>query len=224
MSEEPPASYDAGAGAGSCQSGGRLDDVMSLDQAVALIIAVTGDGQTDHGAEAGGPPAYLVNPMATAQTLNAVGLLRGSTNPTTRVTAMFAETAVMRGRAIAEAVALIDAHPGRLAILDDVRAALCPAATVVAMTVTPEDDGKARIRRELDVTTVTWVRAEPPGVTLDDPIEYAHVLHTDGVTYTLMRQSRRPDVVLYFTPAEWEAFRLGARDGEFNVPGAEPQA
>nr|WP_086681504.1 DUF397 domain-containing protein [Amycolatopsis pretoriensis] len=92
------------------------------------------------------------------------------------------------------------------------------------MTVTPDDNRKARVRRELDLSTVEWVRAEPPGVTLDDPIEYAHVVHTDGVTWTVMRQSSRPEVVLYFDPAEWEAFRLGARDGEFDVPDGEPRA
>jgi hypothetical protein len=34
----------------------------------------------------------------------------------------------------------------------------------------------------------------------------------------LMRDSNRPDgPVLAFTPAEWEAFVLGVRDGEFDV-------
>jgi hypothetical protein len=34
-----------------------------------------------------------------------------------------------------------------------------------------------------------------------------------------MRNSADPDgPVLLFTPAEWEAFVLGARDGEFDEP------
>ena len=34
----------------------------------------------------------------------------------------------------------------------------------------------------------------------------------------LMRDSNRPDgPVLAFTPAEWEAFVLGVRDGEFDI-------
>ena len=37
----------------------------------------------------------------------------------------------------------------------------------------------------------------------------------------LMRDSKRPDgPVLAFTPAEWEAFVLGVRDGEFDIAGS----
>ncbi|MEU1429498.1 DUF397 domain-containing protein [Nocardia sp. NPDC005746] len=36
-----------------------------------------------------------------------------------------------------------------------------------------------------------------------------------------LRDSRNPDgPVLIFTPGEWEAFVAGAKDGEFNRPGA----
>ena len=38
----------------------------------------------------------------------------------------------------------------------------------------------------------------------------------------LMRDSKKPDgPVLAFTPAEWEAFVLGVRDGEFDIAGGE---
>ncbi|GAA0929324.1 DUF397 domain-containing protein [Nonomuraea longicatena] len=31
-----------------------------------------------------------------------------------------------------------------------------------------------------------------------------------------VRDSKSPDTALLFTPAEWEAFRLGMKDGEFD--------
>jgi hypothetical protein len=34
-----------------------------------------------------------------------------------------------------------------------------------------------------------------------------------------MRQSSKPDgVILVFTPSEWDAFVLGVKDGEFDLP------
>ena len=86
------------------------------------------------------------------------------------------------------------------------------------MSDQPVDD-KAHIRHHLDFTKAEWIRAEPEGVTLDDCVEYAFIEHTDGVTYTAMRQSSKPDgVVLVFTPSEWDAFVKGVRDGEFDLP------
>ena len=80
-------------------------------------------------------------------------------------------------------------------------------------------DDKAHIRHHLDFTKAEWIRAEPEGVTLDDCVEYAFIEHTDGVTYTAMRQSSKPDgVILVFTPSEWDAFVKGVRDGEFDLP------
>ena len=71
------------------------------------------------------------------------------------------------------------------------------------MSDQPVDD-KAHIRHHLDFTKAEWIRAEPEGVTLDDCVEYAFIEHTDGVTYTAMRQSAKPDgVILVFTPGEW---------------------
>ncbi|MEV6879983.1 DUF397 domain-containing protein [Amycolatopsis sp. NPDC051128] len=86
------------------------------------------------------------------------------------------------------------------------------------MSEQPVDD-KAHIRHRLDFTKAEWIRAEPEGVTLDDCVEYAFIEHTDGVTYTAMRQSAKPDgVTLVFTPSEWDAFVKGVRDGEFDLP------
>jgi hypothetical protein len=86
------------------------------------------------------------------------------------------------------------------------------------MSEQPVDD-KAHIRHHLDFTKAEWIRAEPEGVTLDDCVEYTFIEHTDGVTYTAMRQSSKPDgVILVFTPGEWDAFVKGVRDGEFDLP------
>ncbi|OXM63765.1 DUF397 domain-containing protein [Amycolatopsis vastitatis] len=86
------------------------------------------------------------------------------------------------------------------------------------MSDQPVDD-KAHIRHHLDFTKAEWIRAEPEGVTLEDCVEYAFIEHTDGVTYTAMRQSSKPDgVILVFTPSEWDAFVKGVRDGEFDLP------
>lgn len=80
-------------------------------------------------------------------------------------------------------------------------------------------DDKAHIRHELDLSDAEWIRAEPEGERLDDCVEYAFVRHTDGITYTAMRQAAEPDgVTLIFTPGEWAAFVAGVRDGEFDLP------
>lgn len=82
----------------------------------------------------------------------------------------------------------------------------------------PVDD-KANVRDLLDVDHGDWRRAEPEGQHLEDPVEYAFVAHTDGVTYVAVRSSEQRDgPVLIFTPAEWEAFVAGVRDGEFDGP------
>ncbi|MEQ0558418.1 DUF397 domain-containing protein [Amycolatopsis sp. NEAU-NG30] len=81
-------------------------------------------------------------------------------------------------------------------------------------------DDKAHIRHHLDFSRAEWIRAEPEGVTLDEVAEYAFIEHTDGVTYVALRRS--PDVdgtILVFTPSEWEAFRKGVEDGEFDDLG-----
>ena len=41
----------------------------------------------------------------------------------------------------------------------------------------------------------------------------------DAEKLYLMRDSSKPDgPVLAFTPEEWEAFTLGVKDGEFDLP------
>ncbi|GAB3161096.1 DUF397 domain-containing protein [Amycolatopsis stemonae] len=82
-------------------------------------------------------------------------------------------------------------------------------------------DDKAHIRHELDLSGAQWIRAEPEGVALEEVAEYALVPHIDGVTYVALRKSTDPDgVTLVFTPSEWEAFRKGVEDGEFDLPGS----
>jgi len=81
------------------------------------------------------------------------------------------------------------------------------------------DDNKADVRTELDYTAAVWEPMVPPGVVLDQYVERATVIHTDGVTYTLLRKNTAPDaVVLIFDPGEWDAFVKGAADGEFDLP------
>jgi hypothetical protein len=80
-------------------------------------------------------------------------------------------------------------------------------------------DDKATVRVGLDLRGARWRRAEPHGETIEDAVEVAFVPHTDGLTYTVLRQSTRPEApVLVFTPSEWDAFVAGARDGEFDLP------
>ncbi|MGC7093950.1 DUF397 domain-containing protein [Amycolatopsis lurida] len=76
----------------------------------------------------------------------------------------------------------------------------------------PVDD-KANIRNALDLTTANWHQVEP-GV--PSTLEYAFILHTDGLTYTVLRKAGETDT-LYFTPTEWDAFRLGLQDGEYDL-------
>ena len=62
-----------------------------------------------------------------------------------------------------------------------------------------------------DISDVVWESA--PGGPEDEKVEIAHL--SDGAV--AMRNSKEPDVVLRYTAAEWEAFVLGARDGEFDL-------
>lgn len=81
----------------------------------------------------------------------------------------------------------------------------------------PIFDNKAAIRGSLDLAGANWQH----GGAADDGerLEVAFVPHTDGVTYVALRNSTQPDgTVLVFTPAEWDAFVKGARDGEFDQP------
>lgn len=80
-------------------------------------------------------------------------------------------------------------------------------------------DDKAGVREQLDLESATWVRGEPCGRRIEGAAEVAHILHTDGVTYTVLRKSDDPGgEVLVYNPREWDAFLAGASDGEFDVP------
>ena len=64
---------------------------------------------------------------------------------------------------------------------------------------------------ELDLSGAVWRRSAASGEAA--AVEVA--LLDDGVA---VRDSRRPDGdVLFFTPAEWDAFVGGAKDGEFDL-------
>jgi Domain of unknown function (DUF397) len=82
----------------------------------------------------------------------------------------------------------------------------------------PIYDDKAHVRGALNLAGATWQRGD--GATDEgEYVEIAFVPHADGVTYVAMRNSAQPDgPVLVFTPAEWDAFVKGAKDGEFDEP------
>ncbi|ACU39825.1 DUF397 domain-containing protein [Actinosynnema pretiosum subsp. pretiosum] len=83
----------------------------------------------------------------------------------------------------------------------------------------PIYDDKAHVRGNLDLSAAQWLRSDEGAEQEAEHVEIAFVEHTDGVTYTAMRNSAEPDgTVLVFTPAEWEAFILGVKDGEFDEP------
>ncbi|WP_328913115.1 MULTISPECIES: DUF397 domain-containing protein [unclassified Streptomyces] len=64
----------------------------------------------------------------------------------------------------------------------------------------------------LDLSGVEWIGA--PGTTPGDRVEIAYL--PEGAV--AMRNGAHPeDPALRFTAAEWEAFTLGARDGEFDL-------
>jgi hypothetical protein len=82
----------------------------------------------------------------------------------------------------------------------------------------PIYDDKAHVRGELDLRGAEWLRSDE-GDPEGEHVEIAFVEHTDGVTYVAMRNSAHPEgPVLVFTPAEWDAFIAGAKDGEFDEP------
>ncbi|MFJ7078856.1 DUF397 domain-containing protein [Streptomyces sp. NPDC098781] len=83
---------------------------------------------------------------------------------------------------------------------------------------TQAEDTKARKERErdelyaLDISGVEWHCA--PGTEQDEErVEIAYL--PEGAV--AMRSSLDPGTVLRYTEAEWTAFVLGARDGEFDL-------
>jgi hypothetical protein len=66
---------------------------------------------------------------------------------------------------------------------------------------------------ESDLTNAVWRRSSASGATGAAAVEVA--LLEGGVA---VRDARKPDGdVLFFTPAEWDAFVGGAKDGEFDL-------
>ncbi len=75
-------------------------------------------------------------------------------------------------------------------------------------------DDKAGIRGKLDLTGARW---QGGGQGSDPDAGQLEIAFVDG--HIAMRSSADPDgPVLIFTPAEWDAFVLGVRDGEFDTP------
>ncbi|GAA4898320.1 hypothetical protein GCM10023237_16210 [Streptomyces coeruleoprunus] len=75
--------------------------------------------------------------------------------------------------------------------------------------------GSAKEKDELyalDISGVEWHGA--PGTSPDE--ERVEIAHLPGGAVA-MRSSLQPDTVLRYTEAEWRAFVLGARDGEFDL-------
>jgi hypothetical protein len=65
-----------------------------------------------------------------------------------------------------------------------------------------------------DLTHAVW-RSSTESATVPSGSSVEVAILPDGVA---LRDSRRPDGdVLFFTPAEWDAFVGGAKDGEFDV-------
>jgi Domain of unknown function (DUF397) len=76
-------------------------------------------------------------------------------------------------------------------------------------------DDKKHIRGKIDLSNAVWQRAAGSEELPGPHLEIAFV--QDG--YVAMRSSEKPvdSETLIFTPSEWEAFVLGAKDGEFDV-------
>jgi len=65
----------------------------------------------------------------------------------------------------------------------------------------------------VDLANAVWQKSSRSGPYSDNCVEIAFV---DGAI--AMRDSKHPDgPVLLFTPAEWDAFVAGAKDGEFDL-------
>lgn len=63
----------------------------------------------------------------------------------------------------------------------------------------------------MDISDAVWESA--PGGPEEEKVEIAHL--AGGAV--AMRNSKDPNTVLRYTEAEWRAFVLGARDGEFDL-------
>jgi hypothetical protein len=94
----------------------------------------------------------------------------------------------------------------------------------MAETVETAEQIKARKERErdelyaLDISGVEW-QCAPGTEEHEERVEIAYL--PEGAV--AMRSSLDPDTVLRYTEAEWRAFVLGARDGEFDLEPAAAQ-
>ncbi|MFD0773713.1 DUF397 domain-containing protein [Streptomonospora algeriensis] len=76
----------------------------------------------------------------------------------------------------------------------------------------PEAQGNSKWH---DTTDAVWKRSS---LSRDDSSAVVEVAKFDD-GYRAVRDGKRPEKgTLFFTPAEWEAFVLGAKDGEFDIP------
>ncbi|MEU7645974.1 DUF397 domain-containing protein [Streptomyces huasconensis] len=88
------------------------------------------------------------------------------------------------------------------------------------MTDAPETEAQTKARKErekeelyaLDISGVEW-RSAPGTEQHEERVEIAEL--PGGAV--AMRSSLEPETVLRYTEAEWRAFVLGARDGEFDL-------
>jgi Domain of unknown function (DUF397) len=81
---------------------------------------------------------------------------------------------------------------------------------------------RERVKNELyalDISGAEWVGA--PGTENDE--ERVEIAYLPGGAVA-MRSSKDHGTVLRYTKAEWDAFVLGARDGEFDIEGRTPEA
>jgi len=76
----------------------------------------------------------------------------------------------------------------------------------------PEAKGNTKWR---DTTDAVWMRSSLSKEESEAIVEVAEF--DDG--FRAVRDGKSPEKgALFFTPDEWEAFVLGARDGEFDIP------
>ncbi|WPO70999.1 MULTISPECIES: DUF397 domain-containing protein [unclassified Streptomyces] len=88
------------------------------------------------------------------------------------------------------------------------------------MTDAPDNEAQTKARKErekeelyaLDISGVEW-RSAPGTEQHEERVEIADL--PGGAV--AMRSSLEPETVLRYTEAEWRAFVLGARDGEFDL-------
>jgi hypothetical protein len=88
------------------------------------------------------------------------------------------------------------------------------------MTDAPDTEAQDKARKErekeelyaLDISGVEWHSA-PGTEEHEERVEIAYL--PEGAV--AMRSSLEPETVLRYTEAEWRAFVLGARDGEFDL-------